>query len=109
MEPRPAGGGREALFARLSVFSGGRTLEAIEAVCDAEGDLPVDALDGVSSLLDKSLLRQEEGLEGEPRFAMLETIREYAREELEESGDAETARRAHAEHFLALAEHAEPR
>src|SRR5215207_8989962 len=100
--------GEKTLFARLAVFSGGSTLEAIEAVCDAEGDLPVDALDGVSSLLDKSLLRQEEGLEGEPRFAMLETIREYAREELEESGDAEEVKRAHAEYFLALAEEADP-
>src|ERR671911_12211 len=55
--------GEETLFARLAVFSGGSTLEGIEAVCDAQGDLPVDALEGVSSLLDKSLVRQEEGLE----------------------------------------------
>ena len=96
------------LFARLAVFSGGRTLEAIEAVCDAKGDLPVDTLDGVSSLLDKSLLRQEEGPEGEPRFVMLETIHEYARERLEASGEAEETRRLHAEYFLALAEGAEP-
>jgi predicted ATPase/class 3 adenylate cyclase len=96
------------LFARLAVFSGGRTLEAIEAVCDAKGDLPVDTLDGVSSLLDKSLLRQEEGPEGEPRFVMLETIHEYARERLEASGEAEQTRRLHAEYFLALAEEAEP-
>jgi predicted ATPase/class 3 adenylate cyclase len=96
------------LFARLAVFSGGRTLEAIEAICDAKGDLPVDALDGVSSLLDKSLLRQEEGPEGEPRFVMLETIHEYARERLEASGEAEEVRRLHAEYFLALAERSEP-
>ena len=96
--------GERVLFARLAVFSGGRTLEAIEAVCDAKGDLPVDTLDGVSSLLDKSLLRQEEGPEGEPRFVMLETIHEYARERLEASGEAEEARRLHAEYFLALAE-----
>src|SRR5919202_5638608 len=63
--------GEQVLFARLSVFSGGRTLEAVEAVCDAEGDLPVDTFEGVSSLLDKSLLRQEEGAEEEPRFVML--------------------------------------
>ena len=81
--------GERTLFARLSVFSGGRTLEAIEAICDAKGDLPVDALEGVSSLLDKSLLGQEEGPEGEPRFVMLETIHEYAREKLEQSGEAE--------------------
>ena len=53
--------GEKVLFARLSVFAGGRTLEAIEAICDAEGDLPVDVLDGVESLVDKSLLREEEG------------------------------------------------
>jgi predicted ATPase/DNA-binding SARP family transcriptional activator/DNA-binding CsgD family transcriptional regulator len=99
--------GEKTLFWRLSVFSGGATLEAIEAVCDALGDLSVDALDGVSSLLDKSLLRQEEGVEGESRFVMLETIREYAQERLEKSGEAECIKRAHAEYFLALAEEAE--
>jgi predicted ATPase/class 3 adenylate cyclase len=98
----------KTLFARLAVFSGGSTLEAVEAVCDAEGDLPLDALEGVSSLLDKSLLRQEVGRGGEPRFVMLETIREYARERLEESGDVEAIKRAHAKYFLTLAERAEP-
>jgi predicted ATPase/class 3 adenylate cyclase len=100
--------GERVFFARLAVFSGGRTMEAIEAICDAKGDLPVDTLDGVSSLLDKSLLRQEEGPESEPRFVMLETIHEYARERLEASGEAEEVRRLHAEYFLALAEEAEP-
>jgi predicted ATPase/class 3 adenylate cyclase/Tfp pilus assembly protein PilF len=101
--------GEKTLFARLAVFSGGSTLEAIEAVCDPQGDLPMDALEGVSSLLDKSLLRQEEGQGGEPRFEMLETIHEYASERLNEQGDAETIRRAHAEYFLFLAEVAEPK
>jgi predicted ATPase/class 3 adenylate cyclase len=100
--------GEQVLFARLAVFSGGRTLEAIETICDARGDLPVDALEGVSSLLDRSLLRQEEGPEGEPRFVMLETIHEFARERLQESGEDEETRRLHAEYFLALAEEAEP-
>jgi predicted ATPase/class 3 adenylate cyclase len=99
--------GEETLFARLAVFSGGSTLEAIEAVCDPRGDLPVDALEGVSSLLDKSLLRQEEGQGAEPRLMMLETIREFALEKFEESDDTEVIRRAHAEYFLALAEQAE--
>ena len=101
--------GEKALFARLAVFSGGSTLEGIEEVCDPRGDLPVDVLEGVSSLLDKSLLRQEEVLGAEPRLMMLETIREFALEKFEESGDAETIKRAHAEHFLVLAEQAEPR
>jgi predicted ATPase/class 3 adenylate cyclase/Tfp pilus assembly protein PilF len=100
--------GEQLLFARLAVFSGGRTLEAIEAICDAEGDLPMDAFEGISSLLDKSLLRQEEGPDGEPRFVMLETVHEYAREKLKESGEAEEIKRVHAEYFLSLAEEAYP-
>jgi len=100
--------GEQLLFARLAVFSGGRTLEAIEAICDAEGDLPVDAFEGVSSLLDKSLLRQEEGPNGEPRFVMLETVHEFAREKLQGSGEAEEIKRKHAEYFLTLAEEAYP-
>ena len=70
--------GEKLLFRRLGVFSSGATLEAIEAVCDARGDLPTDVFDGASSLLDKSLLRQEEEAIGEPRFVMLETIHEFA-------------------------------
>ncbi len=95
----------KTLFGRLSVFSGGRTLEEVEEVCDPEGEL--DALDGVESLLEKSLLRQEEAAGGEPRLVMLETVHEYARERLEESGEIEEIKRAHAEYFLALAEEAE--
>jgi predicted ATPase/class 3 adenylate cyclase len=97
----------QALFTRLSVFSGGCALEAVEAVRDAEGDLFIDVLEGLSSLVDKSLLRHQEGVEEEPRFVMLETIREYARERLEVSGNAEEIRRMHAEYFLALAERGE--
>jgi predicted ATPase/class 3 adenylate cyclase/Flp pilus assembly protein TadD len=96
----------KTLFGRLSVFSGGRTLEAIEQICDPEGDM--DALEGVDSLVEKSLIRQEEVSEGEPRFLMLETVQEYAREKLEESSEAEEIKRAHAEYFLALAEEADP-
>jgi predicted ATPase len=94
----------KTLFGRLSVFSGGRTLEAAEAVCDLEGKL--DVLGGVGSLLEKSLLRWEEGSEEDPRFVMLETVYEYAREKLQESGESEQIERAHAEHFLVLAEEA---
>jgi predicted ATPase/class 3 adenylate cyclase len=100
--------GEQLLFGRLAVFSGGRTLEAIEAVCDSEGDLPVDAFDGISSLLDKSLIRQEEGPNGEPRFVMLETVHEYAGEKLEQSAETQEIKRVHAEYFLTLAEKANP-
>src|SRR5829696_4918744 len=95
----------KTLFGRLSVFSGGRTLEAIEEICGREGEL--DALEVMESLLEKSLLRQEVGVEGEPRFVMLETVHEYAREKLQESGEEQEIKRAHAEYFLALAEEAE--
>src|SRR5215211_5008028 len=96
--------GEKALFARLSVFAGGCTLEAIEVVCGAaEGDSPVEVLDGVESLVDKSLLK-EEVIGAEPRFVMLETVHQYAREKLEESGEAGELRRLHAQYFLSLAE-----
>ena len=68
----------------------------------------MDTFDGVSSLLDKSLLRQEEGPNEEPRFVMLETIHEFAREKLQESAEAEEIKRSHAEYFLTLAEEAYP-
>jgi Tfp pilus assembly protein PilF len=100
--------GEQVLFARLAVFSGGRTLEAMEAICDAEGDLPVDAFEGISSLVDKSLLRQEEGPGGEPRFVMLETVHEFAREKLGQSAEAEEIKRVHAQYFITLAEVAFP-
>jgi predicted ATPase/class 3 adenylate cyclase len=97
----------KTLFGRLPVFAGGCTLESIEEVCDPEGEL--GALEVVGSLLEKSLLRREEGPGGEPRFAMLETVQEYAREKLEESGEFDETHRRHAEHYLALAETVEPK
>ena len=96
----------KTLFGRLSVFAGGSTLEAIEEICDPQGEL--EALEVAGSLLEKSLLRREEGSDGESRFVMLETIQEYAREKLEESGEAEETRRRHAALFVALAERAHP-
>jgi len=86
----------QQLFARLAVFAGGCTLEAAEHVADAD-------LDTLQSLVDKSLIRHTEG-----RFWMLETIREYATAQLLESGGVDDLQRLHAEHFLALAEDAEP-
>jgi tetratricopeptide (TPR) repeat protein len=96
----------KTLFGRLSVFSGGCTLEAIEGICDPERD--IDPLEGVEALLEKSLLRREEAMGEESRFVMLETVHEYSREKLEESAEAESMKRAHAEYFLSLAEEAEP-
>jgi predicted ATPase len=104
----------QALFRRLAVFARGCTLEAAEAVCQAvhnpaAGPGPsLEVLDGVASLLDKSLLRPAEQANGEARFRMLETIREYGLECLTASGDEPTVRRAHADYYLALAEEAEP-
>jgi non-specific serine/threonine protein kinase len=98
--------GEKTLFARLAVFRGGRSLEAIETVCGH--DLAIDVLDGLASLVDKSLVQQKETPGGEPRFVMLETIHEYAGERLEASGEAGIMRRRHAEYFVELAERAEP-
>ena len=94
----------QKLFRRLSVFVHGCTLEAVEAVCNAREDLAVDALDGMASMVDKSLVRQVEVVGEEPRFVMLETIREYALERLAASGDEPITRRAHAAYCLVLAE-----
>ncbi len=102
------------LFARLGAFvggcslGGGCTLEAAEAVCNADGTLPLDIVDGIAALVDQSLLRQDQGAEEGPRFVMLGTIREYALERLEQRGEVEAVRRWHAEYFLMLAEQAEP-
>jgi len=87
----------KTLYARLSVFVGGFTLEAAEAVCNADGKL--DILEGLTALVDNSLLRQEEMPNGEPRFSMLETIRAYAVERLAESGEADSLRAGHAQYF----------
>jgi predicted ATPase len=96
----------QTLYRRLSVFAGGCTFEAAEAVANPDGEL--DLFEVLGALVDNSLLRQEEGLKGEPRFSLLETIREYAAERLEECGEVEATRRRHATYFLDLAEEAEP-
>jgi predicted ATPase len=94
----------QTLFRRLSVFTGGCTLEGVEAVCDTKGDLGLDVLDGMASMVDKSLAQQVEQVDAETRFLMLSTIREYALERLVESNDESSARRAHAAYYLVLAE-----
>jgi predicted ATPase/DNA-binding CsgD family transcriptional regulator len=93
----------QALFRRLGIFVGGFDLEAAQAVCAAPQDLNLDLFEGVSSLVDKSLLRQETGPGEEPRFTMLETIREYALERLAASGEADAGRQAHAAWYLEVA------
>jgi predicted ATPase/class 3 adenylate cyclase len=95
------------LFARLGAFSGGWALQEAESVGGPAEDLGMDVMGGQESLADKNLVTvKAEG--GESRFGMLETIREFALERLEESGESEAIRRRHADAFLALAERAEP-
>jgi predicted ATPase len=83
---------------------GGCNLESAEAVCDTKRDLDLDLLDGMASMVDKSLLQQIQHATGESRFVMLETIREYALEKLEASGEKVLTKRAHAAYCLVLAE-----
>ena len=99
------------LFRWLSIFAGGCTLEAAEAVCQAgqqDSDQAFHVLDGATSLLDKSLVQQTEREGEEPRLVMLETIREFGLECLQGHGELEAARRAHTRYYLALVEAAEP-
>jgi predicted ATPase/transcriptional regulator with XRE-family HTH domain len=88
----------QALFRRLAVFAGGFTLASAEAVAAADGRLAV--LDGLVALVEQSLVRQMPGAGAEPRYQMLETVREFGLERLVSSGDADDARQRHAEHFL---------
>ncbi len=98
----------QAFFRRLSVLAGGGGLEAIAAVTSGAGEIDRDALDGVRALVEQSLLIQTEEPSGEPRYGMLETIREFGLERLAASGEEPATREAHAAYYLALAEQAEP-
>ncbi len=100
--------GERKLFRRVSVFAGGCTLEAAEAVCNTSRDLGIEVLDGMSSLVDKNLIQRVDRAGIEPRFAMLETVREYALECLTESGEQQALQRAHAAYCLVLAEEGNP-
>jgi predicted ATPase/DNA-binding CsgD family transcriptional regulator/DNA-binding XRE family transcriptional regulator len=109
----------QTLFRRLGVFVGGCRLEAAEAVCSAEqqrsagaappADTTIATLNRMAALVDQSLLQQTVDPDDEPRFTMLETIRVFALEQLEASGEAEEMRRRHAEYFLRVAEEVRPR
>jgi predicted ATPase len=98
----------QRLFARLGVFVGGGRIEQVEAVADPDGTLGIDPIDGLQGLVEKSLLRRRDDADGEPRFWMLETIREYAVDALDAldalGDDAARSRRAHAVAYLAFAE-----
>jgi len=98
----------QRLFRRLAVFSGGCTLEAAEAVCNTRNDLGIDLFHGLSALVDQNLIQRMDRGQAEPRFAMLETIREFALERLAHSGEQAATRQAHAAYCLVLAEEGNP-
>jgi predicted ATPase/class 3 adenylate cyclase len=98
----------QTLFVRLSVFAGGCRIEAAEAVFDPDSELELDVLDGLHALVEKSLLRQRDDDDGEPRFWMLQTIREYAAEQLEARGEAPAVQQRFRRYLVTLAEQAEP-
>jgi predicted ATPase len=94
----------KTLYRRLAVFAGGWTIDAAEAVCNPDGDLGADLLNTLEALANNSLLRQTQSTDGEVRFAMLETIREYAWERLTASGEIDALRQRHAQFYLELIE-----
>jgi non-specific serine/threonine protein kinase len=103
-------GGARRLLAACSVFAGGASLEAIETVCGSVIDLGLPVLDGVAELVDQSMLRQVRSSGSSPaRYAMLETVREFAAERLNHRPEADRVRGAHAAFFLALVETGRPR
>src|SRR6185437_15876151 len=93
---------QQRFFAQLGVFAGGCALASAEAVCRIDGSI----IDGLAALVDESLLGQRE--RAEPRFTMLQLVRDYAVERLHASGESGELRRRHLDHFVALAEEAEP-
>jgi predicted ATPase/DNA-binding XRE family transcriptional regulator len=100
-------GEKRALFRRLSIFEGGCTIEAAEAVCVEPGER-LDVIDGLASLVDASLIRRRTEPNGEPRLTMLMVVREFSRERLAGTREVAAALERHARYFLNLAETAEP-
>jgi predicted ATPase/DNA-binding CsgD family transcriptional regulator len=98
----------QTLFRRLAIFVDGCTLETATAICTVDTHLGGDVFERLTSLVDQSLLQLKTESNGEPRFRMLESIREYAWERLVGSADFDLIRQRHAEVFLGLAEAAEP-
>ncbi len=96
----------QMLFRRVAVFVDGCSWEAAEGVCRAAGVLETDLLEGLLSLADKSLLRQQESAEGKPRFWMLQMLREFGLERLTSAAEIEPTRQAHAQYFLEMADKA---
>ena len=97
----------QRLLGRLAVFRGGWTLESAEAVCNVDGSVAIDVLDGIASLADSSLVRGNDEAGG-PRFSMLETVREFAHEVLVERDEVSAIQAAHCAHLTALARDADP-
>src|SRR6266550_1020937 len=99
--------GERRLLARFSVFARGASLEQVEAVCGPAGDIGGDVVDALDQLADQSLLRRLPDFD-EPRFLMLQTIRDFAAERLEQSGEAAAVKDRHLQAFISLAKQAQP-
>jgi predicted ATPase/DNA-binding CsgD family transcriptional regulator len=99
----------QRLFRRLAVFAGGGSVDAIQAICRLAGEPDINPFAELTALIDQSLLLPGDGADGRPRCSMLETVREFAQETLEASGEAEAVRQRHTAYFLAFAEAEEPR
>jgi predicted ATPase len=100
--------GEQRLFARLAIFAGGCTLEAAEDICNPTGELALEVFEGVEALLARNLLKQWPGVDGETRYGMLVTIREFGLEKLAASGEARELEQRYTAYYLALSRQLEP-
>jgi predicted ATPase/DNA-binding CsgD family transcriptional regulator len=97
----------QTLFRRLAVFAGGFNLDAATVIAGTDPGIQIDPMEGIASLLDNSLIRRLGDVDGESRYGLLETLREYGLERLSDAGEESSVRDAHAHYFLTLAEEAE--